>query len=89
MSDYSKHKKEVAGLNMTELSKSIVDLHYESLAELFQLLSKDFMEVSSNDYKLGNTNVAYELNSIGWGFFKLSPHADKIWQISKPFMEQK
>lgn len=89
MSDCSNHKKEVAGVSdMKVLAEMIGNLHYETLAELFQHLSKKIFQGAEKDAKakrLALSSILYDLNYELNVCHRL---ADRAWKISKPFMSQ-
>lgn len=83
------HKKEVAGLKPPELSKAIVGMHYEALADLFDCLYRDFREAGYKDYAIGKPSLNEQQQMISAYMLNALHHARNLWQISKPFMEYK
>lgn len=85
-----KHKKDVAGISdMKVLAEMIVNLHYESHAELYKHLTISYREAAHDDWAAGNKELANILHEISYRLYQTQPLADKLWQISKPFMQSK
>lgn len=87
--DCSRHPRIIAGLEMPELSKAIVNLHYESLQELFSLLPFDFKISGDKDFISGNHKLHFHQRMISKHLYKASHHSKALWNISKPFMDKK
>lgn len=88
--DCQHHKKDVAGITDTEvLAEMIGDLHYETLAELFQYLAFKMQSDSHKDTLSGRLKLAARLHSAYNGLMLAQHSIEKAWQISRPFMEGK
>lgn len=89
MSDCSKHKKEVAGISdMKELAEMICDLHYETLAELFGLLSAKLYVDGLKDFQNGREKLGTTLIDAAVEVSYATKLIFQAWQISKPFMDK-
>lgn len=86
----SQHKKEVAGISdMKVLAEMIGDLHYQTLHKLFTLLWLKFDLDAKNDLKNGKIKLGCKLMDVRLKVFSAAEEIKELWQISKPFMNQK
>lgn len=85
----SRHSKQVAGISdMKLLAEAIGDLHYETLAELFNYLASKLASDAIKDAKGGRYSLATELNGASHYIDKAFNHIETAWLISKPFMDK-
>lgn len=90
MSDCSNHKREVAGISDMEiLAEMIGDLHYETFTVLLYRLTKKLEKDSMNDNNAGREKLASALQYAGLSLFESACRMERVWNISKPFMEGK
>ena len=88
MGDCSNHKKEVAGISdMKELARMTADMHYGTLMEYLHELSKCIDADGEKDYNDKKVKLAAGLQYLGMGLFEAALRAEKVWKISKPFMQ--
>lgn len=88
--DCSKHKKDFHGMeDMKEFAEQIGNMHYEALTQFLYHLSKKIDADSLKDYNSGRTKLGTALQYTGMSIFESSLRMEKVWQISKPFMEDK
>lgn len=89
MDDCSDHKKDIAGItDMKLIAEMIVNLHHESVAKLFEELPIAFNNASTVDYDQKNNALGYNQASIAHFLWKAEPHAKRLWEISKQFMNK-
>lgn len=81
------HKYNIDGYDSLEkLAEDIGDLRYDSLVELFNLLSEKFRKDAIADAGRNRMQLSNSLNSIADGFTDLSGMMDKTWLICKKYM---
>lgn len=87
--DCSRHSKQVGGFtDMRLLARSIVDLHYESLAELYKHLSIELNKDARKDAADSKINLSIELMNAAHNTELAYLNIERCWKISKPFMEK-
>ena len=90
MTNCSAHKKEVAGISdMRLLAEMIGDLHYETLAELLNMMAEKFFLDADKDKQNGRDELYKCLLWIYYGIHKASYGAERAWKVCKPFMTLK
>lgn len=86
--DCSRHKKQVAGItDMKALAEMIGDLHYETMANLFNALAEKLFYDFHKDEAEGRIKLAACGRWLYYSIHKASAGAERAWQISKPFMQ--
>ena len=89
MNDCSQHKKDLFGhSDMKEVAEAIGDLHYETLAELIDQLSKKISLDGLKDETHGRVELAANLFMVAGHLAKAHVFASWAYEISKPFMKQ-
>lgn len=87
MNNCSEHNKEIAGIaDMKQLAEMIGDLHYETLAELFDHLERKFYSDSQNDADGGRVRLSAALNRASFNMRWANRNIQSAWNISKAFM---
>lgn len=87
--DCSRHSKQVGGISdMKILAEAIGDLHYETLAELFNYLASKLASDAINDAKAERYALSGELNCASKHIDMVFHHIDAAWKISKPYMDK-
>jgi hypothetical protein len=88
--DCSRHKKEIAGISdMKVLAEMIGDMHYETLAELFNNLQEKLSKDALKDKIAGRKRIAAAINEAAYCLSRAKSFISDAWQISKPFMNDK
>lgn len=88
--DCSNHKKDLFGeKHMPMAARAIADLHYETLAELFDCLIHEFHHDAVKDAEGGRYNLAGCLENLSGIMRQAFEQSETTWEISKPFMEQR
>lgn len=86
--DCKNHKKDVAGISdMKVLAEMIGDLHYETLADLFDKLQNKLLKDAANDRRHGRVNLSDKLDECASYIGCASWEMTGAWKISKPFMK--
>lgn len=89
MDNCSQHKKSVLGeADMKIVAEAIVNLHYESLPELFRYLAQGFESASVTDYWDNKKKLGRKLMQISGHMGLAAFDAKDAFEISKPFMDQ-
>lgn len=89
MDNCSQHKKEVAGISdMKVLAQMVRMLHHEARAIFIDEFSKEISMEGLEDEKL-KPQLAEQLFMVSGYLAKAAVHSKFVWQISKPFMENK
>jgi signal transduction histidine kinase len=84
----STHAKEVAGISdMTKLAEMVGDLHYETLTDFLQQLSKKINTDAQNDNEGGREQLASALQYLGMSLFESALRSEQVWKICKPYMK--
>lgn len=85
--DCSKHKRDLFGESfMPNVARAIADLHYETLAELFDCLIHEFHNDAVKDAEDGRYSLAGSLENASHNCRLVFENIELAFEISKPFM---
>lgn len=88
-SDCSKHKKDLFGeTDMKVVAKAIRNMHHEARAILIDELANEISLEGWEDQKL-KPELSEQLFTVAGYLTKAAIHSNFVWQISKPYMENK
>jgi hypothetical protein len=83
-----KHTKKVEKYSGTlkELARDILNMRYDSLAELYKYLSEGLSADAEHDKILGHKQVSRLLKKLSENNLKSEEYARTLWKICKPYM---
>lgn len=87
MSTCTEHRSDVFGqTDMRKVAREILDLRYDTLAELMDHLETEAMKDSAKDKHLGHKLVSEVLYSLSFCFATAYKRSSKLYEICKKYM---
>lgn len=83
-----KHSKNVEKYpgTLRELARDIVNMRYDSFAELYKYISEELLTDSGHDKTLGHEDVSRLLKKIAEDNSINKEDAESLWKICKKYM---
>jgi hypothetical protein len=71
---------------LRELARDILNMRYDSLAELYRYLSEELLIDAKHDENLGHKKVSELLKKLAEDNVNSKEDADFLWEICEPYM---
>ena len=84
-----KHLKYVENYpgSLYNLAREIVDMRYDSIAELFGHLAEKLLEDAENDRKRGRLQLSSKLESVARDSLEIQKKMLSIWELCKKYIK--
>lgn len=87
MSNKSKHPNSILGLDAKSVSKKLVELRFDYMADLFGHFHDFLREVTQDEKSKGRDKLALELQLICSHINAVTEALDRAWEMSKNKIE--